>query len=413
MAPQTPLTTPAAARNDSTSSCNDADLVEIGKKTILQQQERCESCHASKVALIENDSNNNNTCTDKSPLQSPVNPSTTVQSTPDLNDIKVTTKPVPPVSCQESNERNRNLIGSCFKHLSTNLNVLVIGSNNSGKTSLINSMNMAFHQEWKDRARYCPGRLHVIDECVVFRNRSRNSKVVFWDSRGFEDIHEDSHAVLILRYVLEGRIASKCIPCVLLMSKELIKKRYHRVVDPLRRIDLVLFVSDITQAPNRHLMGLVEQAISASKYSSIHNVPVLSVCTKTDSLTTLPPSNQLNEYNLELLRCQRRQTASDDTAAAALKQVCGRRPVLLVDNYKCELEPFSDESLNPSEVQPCPERDARLLQVWKEIIQSTAACGANGNDWRKRTYSPARRTTLGCLPFRFNYSGFRLRSASI
>lgn len=133
MAPQTPLTTPAAARNDSTSSCNDADLVEIGKKTILQQQERCESCHASKVALIENDSNNNNTCTDKSPLQSPVNPSTTVQSTPDLNDIKVTTKPVPPVSCQESNERNRNLIGSCFKHLSTNLNVLVIGSNNSGK----------------------------------------------------------------------------------------------------------------------------------------------------------------------------------------------------------------------------------------------------------------------------------------
>lgn len=382
MAPQTPVT---AAANDSSSL----------EKSILTG---CDGCGKGDVDVENN--NNNNTQAVPPPSQ---------QHVAFSNKNKKITAPPPTNSC-ETNDRNRNLIGNCFKHLSTNLNVLVIGSNSSGKTSLINSMNMAYHQEWKDRARYCPGRLHVIDECVVFRNRSRGSKVVFWDSRGFEDIHEDSHAVLILRYVLEGRIASKCIPCVLLMSKELIKKRYHRVVDPLRRIDLVLFVSDLTQEPNRHLMDLVEQAISASKYSSIHNVPILSVCTKADSVSQLPSSEKLNEYNLELLRCQRRQTSSDDTAAT-LKSVCGRRPVMVVDNYKCELEPFSDESLNPSEVQPCPERDSRLLSIWKEIIQSTAACG--GGDWRKRTYSPSRRTTLGCLPFRFNYSGFRLRSASI
>jgi len=160
-------------------------------------------------------------------------------------------------------------------------------------------------------------------------------------------------------------------------------------------------------------MDLVEQAITASKYSSIHNVPILSVCTHSSSTDTLPPSSdQLNQYNLELLRCQRRHIATDDTAVAAQQRVVARRPVLLVDNYQSELEPFSDESLNPAAVVPQPERDAQLLQVWKEIVQSTAACGAASGEWRKRSYSPARRTTLGCLPFRFNY-GFRLRSASI
>jgi predicted AAA+ superfamily ATPase len=185
MAPQTPVTAPAS---------NSSGL----EKSIL-------GCECAKDVDVE-DNNNNNTQAVQPPQHVAF----------DTKDMKA------PAAPNETNERNRNLVGNCLKHLSTNLNVLVIGSNSSGKTSLINSMNMAYHQEWKDRARYCPGRLHVIDECVVFRNRSRGSKVVFWDSRGFEDIHEDSHAVLILRYVLEGRIASKCIPCVLLMSKELL-----------------------------------------------------------------------------------------------------------------------------------------------------------------------------------------------
>jgi GTPase SAR1 family protein len=323
------------------------------------------------------------------------------------------------------------------------LNVLVLGSNSSGKTSLINSMNMAYHQEWKDRARYCPGRAHVLQECVVFRNRSRGSNVVFWDTRGFENIHEDSHAVLILRYILEGRIDPKCLSCVLLMTKKMMKERYTEK-NPRRRIDLVLFVSDLTQEPNRHLMDLVEQAISDSKrYSSIRNVPILSVCTKADSVREIPCCEKLNEYNLELLRYQRRHpNALDDLD---LDQVVGRRPVIVIDNYWSEMDPVSDEpeftlfrkfdpqldnpqpddntsldtepdftstGVHPGQVTPCPARDSRLLSIWNEIIQSTAACGG-GHDMRKRNYSPARRTLLGCLPFSISNNVFRLRSSSI
>lgn len=132
-------------------------------------------------------------------------------------------------------------------------------------------MNMALTQEWKDRAKYCPGRNHVIDECVMYHNKKAGGKVVFYDTRGFEDIHNDDHAVLILRYVLEGRIPAKCIPCVLLMSKETIKKRYHKIIEGHRRIDLVLNVAALNQEPQTRLMNLVDQAIRASKHTTVNS----------------------------------------------------------------------------------------------------------------------------------------------
>jgi len=136
-------------------------------------------------------------------------------------------------------------------------------------------MYMALSQEWKDRAKYCPGKNHTIEQCVMFRNRdsrnSRRSKVVFWDTRGFEDIHCDEHAVLILRYVMEGRIPPQCIPCVLLMEKELIKKRYQKTSSTERRIDLVLNVAALSEEPQTRLMNLVQQAISSSKLSCVNS----------------------------------------------------------------------------------------------------------------------------------------------
>lgn len=128
---------------------------------------------------------------------------------------------------------------------------------------------MALTQQWIDRARYCPGRTHVIDQCVLYHNRKEkktsDGKVVFWDTRGFEDIHSIDHATLILRYVLEGRIPPKCIPCVLLMSKDLIKKRYQKITSSDRRIDLVLCVSALDQEPQTRLMGIVQNAVDSSK----------------------------------------------------------------------------------------------------------------------------------------------------
>lgn len=138
-----------------------------------------------------------------------------------------------------------------------------------GKSSLINSMSMALTQKWSDRAKYCPGRKHIIDECVLHRNHNEG-KVVFSDTRGFDEVHNEEKAVLILRYVLEGRIPAKCIPCVLLMEKELIKKRYHKIYESNRRIDCVLFVSALDKEPPTRLMALLQKAVETSKHISVN-----------------------------------------------------------------------------------------------------------------------------------------------
>ncbi|XP_076805029.1 uncharacterized protein LOC143448946 [Clavelina lepadiformis] len=326
---------------------------------------------------------------------------------------RLTTAQKRPANGGDVNERSRKLIKSCFSHLHTNLNVLVVGSSGSGKSSLINSMNMALTQEWKDRAKYCPGRKHVIDECVMYNNRKAGGKVVFWDTRGFEEIHADDHAILILRYVLEGRIPAKCIPCVLLMSKEKIKKRYHKIVEAHRRIDLVLNVSALDQEPQTRLMTLVEQAISTSKHVSVNKIPTLSVATKSDVLSEkemVDKLARLHEYSLQHLVSERR-TLGNSNRRARLPSMPEVGPIpKVVINYSCELEPWSDESMNPSLVKPSPDRDTQLLSLWREIVSRTAPCG--GADRRKRAYSAtaSSRPMCRCLPFRIDYS--RLRSAS-
>lgn len=316
------------------------------------------------------------------------------------------------------NERTRTVIRNCLSHLNTNLNVLVIGGSGSGKSSLINSMNMALDQKWRDCAKYYPGRNHVIDECVLFHNRGQGGKVVFWDTRGFEGIHEDEHAVLILRYVLEGRIPPKCIPCVLLMSKEIIKKRYHRVADPHRRIDMVMYVSDFCQQPEVRLMGLLAQAMNQSKIISVNNVPIISVVTKSDTLpedeVAAKKKTSFDHYNLEYTRLEmelqslsKRQQKIFDRSPKEDWPICKAR---FVNNYRCELEPWNDEPLDPSAVLTCQDRDATFLAIWREIVSRTAACG--GSNPRKRAYSSASasRPLSRCLPFRIDY--MRLRSAS-
>ncbi|XP_039250328.2 uncharacterized protein LOC120328018 [Styela clava] len=315
-------------------------------------------------------------------------------------------KPAPKrPSLQDIKARTRRMIFNMFnKHLNTNLNVLVIGQRGAGKTSLINSMSMALTQKWSDKAKYCPGRNHVIDECVLHKNES-GGKVVFADTRGFEDIHETDHAVLILRYVFEGRIPAKCIPCVLLMNKELIKKRYHKSYEPHRKIDCVLFVSAVDEQPATRLMSIVQQAISTSKHSSVNKIPIVSVTTKSDVLSeedssVLEKSRGIYQYSLE------HSFPARDPERGFMEHTPRK-----VVNYFCELEPFSDESANPSSVEPSLEKDTQLLAVWRDIIARTTACG--GGDKRKRAYSTpssSRGQMCSCLPFKFDY--MRLRSGS-
>ena len=135
---------------------------------------------------------------------------------------------------------------------------------------------MSLHQTWLQCAQLSPGRSYLVEECVLHKNSSRiqpgptrNGKVVFYDTRGLEEIYEPDHAALVLRYILEGRIKHNFVPCVLLMNRDVIKKRYHNVCDLSRRINLVLFVSDVTQPANNKLMDLMCKAMYNSKVKNV------------------------------------------------------------------------------------------------------------------------------------------------
>merc|ERR1711881_465011 len=93
--------------------------------------------------------------------------------------------------------------------------------------------------------------------------------------------------------ILEGRIPSRALTYVLLMSAQSIKHYFHRVEEPHRsRIDLVLFVSDPTTPPCTRLLKLLQQAICRSKQTFIKDIPVVSVVTKMDKLPR--PGNKLH-----------------------------------------------------------------------------------------------------------------------
>lgn len=144
-------------------------------------------------------------------------------------------------------------------------------------------------------------------------------------------------------------------------------------------------------------------------YYFFAGLPVVSVATKSDlvaDLTSLEMREHLTDYNMENVvhdQCQ----LSHRGRLPPLPEVAASTK--LVDNYRCELEPWSDESMNPSSVRPLPEKDSQLLAVWRDIISRTAACNS---DRRKRANSTSShsRAFCRCLPFKFDYT--RLRSAS-
>jgi len=277
---------------------------------------------------------------------------------------------------ENSNGRLRKAVKSCLNGLTTNLNVLVIGGSQSGKSSLINSMNMAINQKWSDCAKYNPGRKHIIQECVLHTNKTdkqsqkqnhqtKSTKVSFWDTRGFDGIYDNDHTALILRYVLEGRIPPKCIPCVLLMSKEMIKKRYRGQSCPHRRIDLVLFVSDATTPPHLRLINLLIDSMQSSKIQVIKNVPIISVVTKAESKPI--ESCSINEYNLEMSRLKANDKHHSDWI--------GLNNPTRVNNYRCEYYSWDDQPISSNSIVASPTKDRVFLNIWREIVTYTWACG--------------------------------------
>jgi GTPase SAR1 family protein len=195
-------------------------------------------------------------------------------------------------------DRDKHIVTSSLKYITDPLNVLVIGPQNSGKTTLINSLLMSVTREWADRAQYGVGRNHTLAPVVLYENpdhhkrtrtmsdsRGRHQahtrhrhfdptwkrahddpcgRVVFWDTRGFHDIHDDHHQALLLRYILEGRLHPQNLSQALLLPDEVCKKRYRNAIKD-NQIDLILYVSAADDEPDRKLFRAMRRAKEESK----------------------------------------------------------------------------------------------------------------------------------------------------
>ena len=141
------------------------------------------------------------------------------------------------------------------------------------------------------------------------------------------------------------------------------------------------------------------------------DIPILSAVTKSDVLSEkqlLAKMDRLHEYDLacrieEQRRTQRSSGRKRHPTAPELSNT------KLIVNYRSELEPWSDESINPNSIVSSPDLDSRLLALWREIVSRTAASYGGR---RKRAFSTTAtsRPLCRCLPFRLSYS--RLRSHS-
>ena len=139
------------------------------------------------------------------------------------------------------------------------------------------------------------------------------------------------------------------------------------------------------------------------------DVPILSVVTKSDTLTEkqlLAKMDRLQEYDLAYRVEEQRQInrSSRRKRHPTAPELSNTK---LIVNYCSELEPWSDESINPNSIVSSPDLDSRLLALWREIVSRTAASYGGR---RKRAFSTtaASRPICRCLPFPYS----RLRSQS-
>ena len=124
----------------------------------------------------------------------------------------------------------------------------------------------------------------------------------------------------------------------------------------------------------------------------------MSVATKCDVLTDEQMEikrKRLHEYNLEHLVEEQRHQSQTRRRHLTAPESCSNTKLII--NYCCELETWSDESIDP--VQPMTELDTELLALWRDIVARTAACG--GAHRRKKVFSASQsKSVFRCLPFR-------------
>jgi hypothetical protein len=294
-------------------------------------------------------------------------------------------------------DRKRHLLITKLQHLRKCANVLVIGPQHAGKTSLINSMGYMIRKDeegnhlWKTLAEYDLGKSFKYKPTQMWpldkRSRVENN-VTFYEAGGFEKVGDTDKAATILQYALEGRItACSLLQMFLLVNTNDITERYRedpndpRVLEG-RRIDAIIHVTPANESPNKALFSLITQAINQSRDPRIRKMPILTcVTTPHGAPHDTSPVHELKDYDLgSFVR------KSQDGGQASMRRnhslsrlsmghpspqplnLCEPATVRKMQYYAPEYDMLNDES-DISSIVPTKEIDQSLLQLFEDTLR--------------------------------------------
>jgi len=306
-------------------------------------------------------------------------------------------------------DRKRHLLITKLQHLRKCVNVLVIGPDHAGKTSLINSLGFMIRKDdkgnhqWKPLAEYDLGKSFKYKHTQMWpldkRNRIANH-VTFYEAGGFEKVGDIDKAATILQYALEGRLtACTLLQMFLLMNTNDITERYRedpadpRVLEE-RRIDAILHVTPANAPPNEALIKLIAQAVNQSRDPRVKKIPILTCVTQAASPESespvVSPVYPLSDYDLAA-RVKKSQDGSGHAGAMRRNHslsklsmggsghiasgapqsgmnLCEPATCRRTLFYQPEYDLLNDES-DISSIKPSKEIDSSLLQLFEDTLR--------------------------------------------
>jgi len=284
-----------------------------------------------------------------------------------------------------------------LQHLRKCVNVLVIGPDHAGKTSLINSLGFMISRDdkgnnvWKTLAEYDLGRSYKFKQTQMWPLDQRNkiaNNVRFFETGGLEKVGDLDKAATILQYALEGRLtACHLLQMFLLLNTNDITERYRedpadpRVLEE-RRIDAIIHVTPANQPPSQAIFKLISQALNQSKDQRIRKIPILSCVTQPHGDDVISPVYQLKDYDLGLhVRKNQEGSSSSMRRNHSLSRLSmshhdGSTPVNLCEPvsvrktvfYQPKYDMLNDES-DLTSIRQCKEVDGPLLQLFEDTLR--------------------------------------------
>lgn len=296
-------------------------------------------------------------------------------------------------------DRKRHLLVTKLQHLRKCANILVIGPDNAGKTSLINSLGYMIREDeqknpmWKQLAEYDLGRSfkYKLTQMWPLERQKKDERhkhhVCFYESGGFEKVGDIEKSSTILQYILEGRItACNLLQMFLMMNTNDITERYRedpndpRVLEE-RRIDAIIHVTPADRPRNEALFNLVTRAVNNSKDPRIRKMPILTCVTTPHSASNLlaQPVRPLKEYDLgchiRKIQMSGNPSMRRNHSMSRISEpqcpghnLCEPSSVRQIVYYQPDYDQLLDES-DISNISPQKDIDRGLLQLFEDTLR--------------------------------------------